>query len=271
MMPTDEEIEIFIRERFEENFAKLRYSSGHGLAPDIKETALQQVILYWRKLRDIAMSITDTEVKLNLPGQHTPKGREFGIEGVVDIVREQDHTILYDIKTLDMNGVQSRIDEYERQLNVYAYIWQNLRGERLDETAIIATQFPEDVKLAWEMGDIEILRDALSVWNPVLEIEFSQQHVDDMIYDFACTVDDIEDGHFAPPPVGRLSRRETQNQTFATRVCRNCDARFSCIAYREFSFEGGLRDSSFIRRYYEDFGEEDTLESWRTAALGQST
>lgn len=266
--PSDEEIESFIRARFEENFEQLRFTSGHGLSPDFKETALRQAILYWRRLRDVALAITDTEVRLNLPGQRTPMGREFGIEGVVDIVREQGRITLYDIKTQDMDSIQRRKDDYERQLNVYAYIWQNLRGERLDETAIIATQFPDEVKAAWEQHDFEALQQALAEWDPVVEIDFNQAHVDEMIARFACTVDEIEDGHFAPPPLDRLAEHISQGQTFATRVCRNCDTRFSCSAYRHYAVSGGLRDSSTFRRYYEDFGDEETLESWHAAALG---
>ena len=121
-------MEAAIRKMFDENFQRLRAESGHSLSPEVKNLAWQQVVLYWRRLRDIAESITDTEVRLNLPCQKTPKGRAFSIEGVVDIVREADRTTMYDIKTHDLNFVKENLPFYEKQLNVYAYIWQHLRG-----------------------------------------------------------------------------------------------------------------------------------------------
>src|SRR5690606_38139191 len=93
------DIEDFIRERFAENFEQLTLESGHTLTAEARETALQQVLLYWRKLREVALSVTDTEVRLSLPNRRSPQGREFTIEGVVDIVRADDQTIMYDIKT----------------------------------------------------------------------------------------------------------------------------------------------------------------------------
>ena len=101
MSALDTEIETKIREFFDRNLAELQAEGGHALAPEVRRVALEQVRLYWRKLRGIAEKVTDTEVKLNLPGQKTPHGRTFGIEGIVDIVREEDRTVLYDIKTHD--------------------------------------------------------------------------------------------------------------------------------------------------------------------------
>ena len=50
---------------------------------------------------------------------------------------------MYDIKTHDTEAIKANIADYEQQLNVYAHIWQKLRGQRLDETAVICTQLPE--------------------------------------------------------------------------------------------------------------------------------
>src|SRR5947207_1032929 len=110
--PTDP-TEAFIREAFDSNFEQLRFESGHALAPEVKERALEQTLLYWRKLRDIAESVTDTEVDLQLPNQKTPNGRKFNIEGIVDIVREQDRTVMYDLKTHDAEFVSDNIAMYE--------------------------------------------------------------------------------------------------------------------------------------------------------------
>jgi hypothetical protein len=55
-MKTDAEIEEFIREALEKNFEQLRLESGHSISADLKRTALNQALFYWRKLRDVAPS-----------------------------------------------------------------------------------------------------------------------------------------------------------------------------------------------------------------------
>lgn len=270
MNTNDLEVEEFIRQAFAENFEMLRFEGGHSLAPDVKEAALQQVLLYWRKLREIAEKVTETEVKLNLPEQKTPKGRKFGIEGVVDIVRENDQTVMYDIKSHEVEYVRANRDFYEQQLNVYAHIWQKLRHQPLDQTAIIATDFPETVAKALANGNEAQFEAALDEWDPVVEIPFDERHVETTIAEFGCVVDAIEERRFAPPPVEKLQQRlEGATKTlFATRVCINCDARFSCVSYRDYALESsqGLAEKNF-RRYFNDYGDELELEAWRAANL----
>src|SRR5207247_1478903 len=128
----DREVEARIDEFLDQNLAELQADRGHALAPQVRETARKQVKLYWRRLRDIATRVTDTEVRLGLTGEVTPAGRPFAIEGVVDIVRDERRTVLYDVKTHPEKAIRASATEYEAQLNVYAHIWQTLRGERLD-------------------------------------------------------------------------------------------------------------------------------------------
>jgi hypothetical protein len=270
MSTYDLEVEEFIRQAFAENFEMLRFEGGHSLAPDVKEAAMQQVLLYWRKLREIAEKVSETEVKLNLPEQKTPKGRKFGIEGVVDIVRENDQTVMYDIKSHEVDYVRANTEFYEQQLNVYAYIWQKLRHQPLDQTAIIATDFPEAVAEVLANGDEAQLEAALNEWNPVVEIPFDERHVETTIAEFGCVVDAIEERRFAPPPVEKLQTRlESATKTlFATRVCINCDARFSCASYRDYALESGQGSAEKnFRRYFNDYGQEFEVEAWHTANL----
>lgn len=224
-----------LRELFDRNFERLRLENGHSLAPDVREAAWEQVYCYWRKLRHIAETVTDTEVKLNLPNQKTPRKRTFCIEGVVDIVRENEKVTMYDLKTHDLEFVRDNIDLYRDQLNVYAHIWQNLRGERLDETAVIATPVPESVSAALRSGDVKRIEAAFAGWSPVVPIAFDAANVSNTIAEFAEVVDKIEEHEFQPQPVHELTKRESDRGTFATRVCRNCDMRFSCSSYREYA------------------------------------
>lgn len=230
-----DEIEVISRQFFEQNYEMLRLNGGRALAPDAREAAWQQVRLYWLKLREIAIKITDTEVKLHLPGQITPKGRRFGIEGVVDIVREESRTTMYDIKTHDSEAIDSNIELYEQQLNIYAHIWQHLRGQHLDEVAIISTSFPASVKEALYQRDPAQLAAALAEWEPIKRIPLSIERVEATIRHFGAIVDAIEDGDFAPAPVTKLqSRLPGMKANFASQVCINCDARYSCDSFRTY-------------------------------------
>ena len=256
------ETEEWIEEQYNINYERLRLEGGHALSPEVKRQGLWQIILYFRKMREIAETVTETEVKLTLPEQISPKGNKFTIEGVVDIIREKNTTTMYDIKTHDADYVNANKEDYIDQLNVYTHIWQNLRNERLDGTAVIATQFPRAIKKALDADDDVKMRKEMEKWNPVIQIPFSQEKVEDTIIKFACVVDSIESRDFKPPSLQKLQDRiRGTKQKFATRVCRNCDARFSCDSYREYaqvtnSFSGGFTE------YINDLGNADEVENF---------
>jgi hypothetical protein len=245
-----------LRQMFDQNFERLRLENGHSLAPDVREAAWEQVRLYWRKLRAVAESVTDTEVKLNLPAQRTPKGRIFCLEGVVDIVREADKVTMYDLKTHDLAFVRSNLALYRDQLNVYAHIWRNLRGEHLDETAVIATPVPNSVTEAMRTRDPERIEAALADWEPIVRIEFDPENVKSTIAEFAKAVDEIEDQKFRPPSVNALTNRQENQGTFAVRVCRNCDLRFSCSSYREYARRHKDRNWRKFADFYDLEGDQ---------------
>jgi hypothetical protein len=261
-----DDIEQRLNEFFEENMAALALESGHSLSPEVKETARQQVLMYWRRLRDIAERITDTEVRLSLPQQRSPAGRTFAIEGIVDIVREDERVVMYDIKTHDTAAIVANIADYERQLNVYAHIWQNLRGQRLDETAVICTQLPETLRQAAIVRDERRIAHELARWEPVVPIPFEPEHLAETVAEFGETVDLIESGCFAPADLATLQTRlPGATRTFASEICRRCDARFSCASYRAYAHAASQGAEVRFRQYFDDFGD-DTEQSERIAA-----
>lgn len=252
-----DDIEQRLNEFFEENLAALALESGHSLTPEVKETARQQVLMYWRKLRDIAERVTDTEVRLSLPQQRSPAGRTFAVEGIVDIVREDERVVMYDIKTHDTEAIKANLEEYERQLNVYAHIWQNLRGQRLDETAVICTQLPDALRQAIGMGDQRRAEHELARWEPVIPIPFEPEHVAETVQQFGAVVDLIEDGCFAPADLTTLQARlPGTTRTFASEICRRCDARFSCASYRAYAHAASQGAEVRFRQYFDDFGDD---------------
>lgn len=267
MMEENEIIEK-INEYFEDNYETMRLEGGHSITEYIKEVARIQVILYYKKMKNIATTVTHTEVKLTLPEQKTPKGRNFAIEGVVDIVRDDDETCMYDIKTHEADYINSNKNLYEKQLNVYAHIWQELRKEELDSTSIISTACPAPLKHAFLLNDDNRFNYEMEKWKPLISIPFMQENVKDTVYDFACIVDEIEDKKFHPVSVDVLNTKmEGTTALFATRVCRNCDARFSCSSYREYAIGKGKGERGNFKKYFEDFGSDTDKEEWLNANL----
>jgi hypothetical protein len=268
MSELDQEVTAVIEEAFERNLAELQADKGHALAPEVRATALNQVKLYWKRLREIAEKVTDTEVRLNLPGQRTNARREFNIEGIVDIVREKDRTVLYDIKTHDAEEIRANVDEYEKQLNVYAHIWQGLRGEPLDETAVICTRYPREIEEALLTDSQDTLERAIANWDPVIPIPFDPLRVEAVIREFADVVDQIEDHKFDARDLETLRTRQPGLRTvFAVAVCRNCDARFSCHSYRNYSLSTFAKAEGRFSQYIDETLDDLEEERFRTAAL----
>lgn len=280
---TASSMDAFIRTVYHENFEMLRHEGGGSLSPDVRQAGLNQVLLYWRRLQEVAEHVTDTEVPIHLANQRSPEGRVFGIEGVVDIVQEEDRTIMYDIKTHDPDYVRTHTLLYQMQLNLYAYVWKQLRGQPLDQTAIIATTYPDSVKNAIPFGktvdelspeESSRLDRVLKEWQPLIDIPFHEEGVAETIRRFGEVVDKIENRNFSPPPLVQLKEKwQTSNQLFATRVCRNCDARFSCSSYRTYAEEASnhnwrLRD--FTKFFYDDYGDGNEQDSWLAAGLTAS-
>jgi hypothetical protein len=265
---TPNEMEDRIKEIFEQNYEMLKLEGGHALTQDVLQAAFQQVIYYYRKMRSIAEKVTDTEVKLTLPDQITPNGIRFTIEGIVDIVREEDEVWMYDIKTHDPDYIAGNKDYYEKQLNVYAYIYEKLRGNQLNHTAIISTAFPSSMKMAIASGDTKRIEQELLKWNPLIEIPYDQNKVKKTIQDFATVVDKIETCCFEPPDLDKIKVKVGGTNTiFATRVCRNCDARFSCETYREYALQKDVRTQSNFKKYFEDYGDDLDQEEFITANI----
>jgi hypothetical protein len=263
---TESEVPAQISEAFELNYERLRLEGGHALTGDLKKLAIKLVLLYWKKMPEVAEKITETEVKLSLPGRESPKGRKFSIEGIVDIVKEKEETWMYDIKSHDAGYVKDHLDQFERQLNVYWYIWNELRKKPLDHTAIISLFLPEALSAAIRSDDEAKIAEELAKWNPLMEIPLNKKHVKETVDDFGSVVDAVESNEFAAVPVSKL-RERGHSGLFATRVCRNCDARFSCPSYRKYAVGSSAKPFSAYKKYIDDLGPEDELEARKTINL----
>jgi hypothetical protein len=226
---------------FEDTYESIQAENGYGLGPDALADAQRQVVLYWLKLQEeVAKRITETEVPLTLMNQVTPSGTKYSIHGVVDVVEDRDQVILYDIKSHNFESIHEDRERFAPQLEVYAHIWAQLRGKPVHQTCIIATDPPRQVKRIQSVTDMSPTeRQHFDAWQPVVNIDFHQNRMQETIAHFGEIIDLIEARRFTPPTPARL--QQMWHDRGEKMICAKCDARFSCDAYRAFaaSLQGG--------------------------------
>ena len=253
------DMELQLREWFDDNYEELRLVGGHALNTHVKEVAFQHVLQYWRKMWHIAHEVTETELTLMLPRQKTPSGREFSIRGNVDLLRTENEFYMYDVKTESPDDIKGNMNRYEGQLNLYAKIYFDLYGDPMAKAAIIATGQSPALRKAWLTGNNEKVNEELNKWNPFIEIPVNKESTTDIINEFGTTVDRIEEQQFHPPSVEELEKKKRKNKTFAQHVCDNCDGRFSCPSFKNYITENGRASGNNITsiiKYYTKKNED---------------
>lgn len=171
---------------------------------------------------------------------------------------------MYDVKTHDCDTVTGNLDLYEGQLNIYAYIWQTLRRQALDGAGIIATGQTEELKEAFRSNQAQKIKEAVGEWDPVIGIPIDPEQVEATICRFGEVVDRIEDSEFHPPDWEQLKKPVTARKTlpFATHVCRNCDARFSCASYRTYAQTQTGKSRLKMEKFLDDYGNDEERQEW---------
>jgi hypothetical protein len=253
----DKEIEAFIEERFNDNLSVIETENKLRINSFVKELALVQVKMYWKKLKELAKKVTQSEIPVTLSHKRSPKGRKFTITGVVDIIKEDDDIVLYDIKTHDPDFVKHNREKYEKQLNIYGSIWEKLNNKKLDKTAIIATPLPKKLWWAMNEGTEAQLQNAIDEWQPIIELDYNEHVQEGTLEEFGDIVDNIEECRFEPPPVEVLEARMAGSKTrFVTKFCRYCDIRFACDSYREYSIGRRTLSSDDLLYLIKDMGDD---------------
>lgn len=262
------QLEILVKEWYEENYERLKFDGGRALTPKIQQQGLAQVVMYIKKLIHIAETVTDTEVKLILSNQESPNGNKYSIVGVIDIIRDHDKLTLYDIKTHDPDFINTNIDDFSEQLNIYAHVFQNIRNKKVNSAAIVATKLPQSLeKIASNyinnrVDDKENINEELDRWEPIIPVDNFTNKIETAINKFSKVVDNIERKEFKPPGIEKLKKRTgSSNRTFATNVCNNCDVRFTCNSYKKYSKENYSRKGNFQEYLNEIIGQENKAEA----------
>jgi hypothetical protein len=95
-----------------------------------------------------------------------------------------------------------------------------------------------------------------------------RDHVKKTVDQFAKAVDAIEDHEFAPPALETLEERNLDGRSFAQRVCRNCDVRFSCASYQAYARKYKDRNWRKFASFYDSPTDEGEDEERTEASIG---
>lgn len=261
------EIEDFIHECFNDNYTSLSSETGKSLSLKQQEAAIQQIVYYLYRMWDIAENVTETEVKLVLPGQRTSKNRKYNLLGVVDLVSDDSGTRMYDLKTLEKDVILEDKDKFRKQLSIYTHIWKGIKDQKLDGSAIIATSVPVEIKKIVKQfieepeAKFEEFHSAIEKIDPIITVDVDEAQIQDFLTEFGDIIDKIEERVFQPANVIKLRTKQPgTNSDFGSLVCRNCDARYSCDSYREYIGSARGKVRTLFGQYWDD--EEETAESW---------
>jgi len=186
-----------IRTWFDTNYILITQRERVYLAPYARNLAVEQVLRYYRRQNGHWSHIRQAEVDVSLVKEH------YILAGKVDLIAGQNETVeLVDFKSerkLDVNDLKDRdkLNQYRRQLEVYAYIVEQRTGQKISKTHLYYT--------SEESG------------NPYITFYRDGRSIEQTIQTFDTVVRRIEARDFAIParPV---------------KLCRECDMRHYCDA-----------------------------------------
>ena len=180
---------------FDTNYAYLTRKERVYLAPFVKEKALEHVIRYYWSHKQDWSHIREAEVDVSLVKD------DYILTGTVDLIAGEEDTVeLIDFKSenkLDVNDPKDRekLNQYRRQLEVYAHIVEERTGMTVSKTHLYYT--------GEDSG------------SPYITFEKNERSIEQTIASFDEVVSRIEEKDFA------ISERPPK-------LCKNCDMLHYC-------------------------------------------
>ena len=164
------------------------------MATQSKENAIQEILTYANREKDRWDRIREAEVPLSLVEEG------YILKGQIDLVRnDRGHIDIVDFKSEkkpDLVNESKRIEQYKRQLQIYAHLVEGKYGETVDNMHIYYTGAKEDE-------------------NPYITFKKNSLAVDMTIQNITETVKKIE-------------RKDYSMKERNLNRCKECDLRFYC-------------------------------------------
>lgn len=178
---------------FETNYTSLIKSQHSYLAKPQLDAALNQVLRYVNRQNGNWSQIKQAEVDVSLVQP------EYIIEGKIDLIKGEGDTVeLVDFKSErkpDMEKMRDRIEQYRRQLHIYAYLIEQRTGQKVSKMHLYYTGEENS--------------------NPMISFPYTKSAIEGTVSAFDDTVHKIMKKDF---------KHGCNNPT----TCKNCDFRHYC-------------------------------------------
>ena len=126
-----------IRQWFDSNYATLTKTEHSYLAEPQREAALKQVLRYVDRQHGDWSKIQEAEVDVSLVKP------DYIIEGKIDLIRgDRDTVEIVDFKSEkkpDMEKMREKLEQYRRQLHIYAHIVEERTGQKVSKMHLYYT------------------------------------------------------------------------------------------------------------------------------------
>ena len=178
---------------FDSNYASISKSEHSYLAEPQREAALKQVLRYVERQHGDWSLIQQAEVDVSLVKP------DYIIEGKIDLVKGENGTVeIVDFKSEkkpDLVKHADRLEQYRRQLHIYAHLIEERTGQKVSKMHLYYTGEENGV--------------------PTITYPYTKTAIDGTVAAFEDTVH-------------KIMRKEYKHCASDIKVCKNCDFRFYC-------------------------------------------
>ena len=178
---------------FNSNYMSLSKTEHTYLAGPQREAALKQVLLYVERQSGNWSAIQQAEVDVSLVKP------DYIIEGKIDLIRGEGDTVeIVDFKAErkpDMEKMRARLEQYRRQLHIYAHLVEQRTGQKVSKMHLYYTGENEGV--------------------PTITYPYTKSAVEGTMAVFDDTVQ-------------KIMKKDFHRCAEDPKVCASCDFRFYC-------------------------------------------
>lgn len=179
---------------FDSNYVSLTKSEHTYLAGPQREAALKQVLRYVDRQQGDWSKIQQAEVEVSLVKT------DYIIDGKIDLIKGEGDTVeIVDFKSEhkpDMEKMRDRLEQYRRQLNIYAYLVEQRTGKKVSKMNLYYTAEENGV--------------------PTITYPYQKMAVEGTMEAFDDTVH-------------KIMKKDFHRCADDPKICKNCDFRFYCM------------------------------------------
>lgn len=180
---------------FDSNYVSLTKSEHTYLAGPQREAALRQVLRYVERQHEDWSKIQQAEVEVSLVKP------DYIIDGKIDLIKGEGDTVeIVDFKSEhkpDMEKMRDRLEQYRRQLNIYAYLVEQRTGKKVSKMNLYYTAEENGV--------------------PTITYPYQKTAVEGTMAAFDDTVQ-------------KIMKKDFHRCSDDPKICKNCDFRFYCMS-----------------------------------------